>query len=127
MDEETLTILLRGEHVNMPYRIEHGLWPHPPLRFAEISAHLVKLLEKERWFPREWKPHREGEPIREGGVIERKEHRYVYRAVRSHPIEARLLAERVERVFPNAEEAARYYLKWDLHLPGDLDGWKVIE
>jgi hypothetical protein len=51
----------------------------------------------------------------------------VYRAARAHPIKPHLLAESTERVFSSAEDVARYYLKWDLHLPGDLDGWKVIE
>jgi hypothetical protein len=29
--------------------------------------------------------------------------------------------------FTSAEDAARHYLKWDLDLPGDLDGWKVTD
>ncbi len=128
MDEETLTTLLRGGHINMPERIERGLWPHPPLRFSEILSHLTRLLRQHRWFPREWQPHCEGEPVNEGGTIERQGlDRYVYRAARAHPIQPYILAESTERVFSSAEGAARYFLKWDLHLPGDLDGWKVIE
>jgi hypothetical protein len=38
-----------------------------------------------------------------------------------------MLAQTTERVFSNARDAARHFLKWDLLLPGDLDGWKVIE
>jgi hypothetical protein len=61
-------------------------------------------------------------------VIERQGNdRYVYRAARAHPGDPYVLAESIERVFSSAGHAARYYLKWDLHLPGDLDGWKVIE
>jgi hypothetical protein len=26
----------------------------------------------------------------------------------------------------SAELAANYYLQWNLHLPGDLDSWKVV-
>jgi len=128
MDEETLTILLRGEHINMPERIARGLWPHPPLSFSEILAHLARLLQQHRWFPREWQSHREGEPVNEGGTIERQGlERYVYRAIRAHPIQPYILADNTERVFSSAEDAARHYLKWDLHLPGDLDGWKVVD
>jgi len=36
------------------------------------------------------------------------------------------IAEKGEHEFITPEEAAGYYLKWALHLPGDLDGWKVI-
>ena len=128
MDEETLTMLLRGEHVSMPERIARGVWPHPPLTSSEILAHLTKLLHQRRWFPREWQPHREGEPVNEGGTIERQgPGRYVYRARRAHPLRPCVLADSTERVFSSAEGAARHFLKWDLHLPGDLDGWKVLE
>jgi hypothetical protein len=128
MDEETLAMLLRGEHINMPERVARGLWPHPPLNFSEVLAELTRLVNQHRWFPREWHPHCDGEPVHEGGAIERQANdRYVYRAARAHPIKPHVLAESTERVFSSAEDAARYYLKWDLHLPGDLDGWKVIE
>ena len=112
----------------MPERIHRGIWPHPPLSFSEVLAHLTKLLSQQRWFPREWRPHREGECVHEGGTIERQGLvRYVYRAARAHPAQPQVVAESTERVFCSAEDAARYFLKWDLHLPGDLDGWKVSE
>lgn len=38
-----------------------------------------------------------------------------------------VLGEKIERALTNAEEAASDCLKWDLHLPGDLDSWKVVE
>jgi hypothetical protein len=127
MDEETLSLLLRGEHINMPERIARGLWPHPSLKFSEVLAHLTRLLQQHRWFPSEWQPHSEGKPVREGGTIERQGlDRYVYRAARSNPIHPYILADSTERVFSSAEDAARHFLKWDLHLPGDLDGWKVV-
>jgi len=37
-----------------------------------------------------------------------------------------VLAEQTEKVFSSSQDAARYYLKWDLNLPGDLDGWTVV-
>ena len=111
----------------MPERIERGLWPHPPLKFSVVIAHLSKVLESEQWFPREWKPAVPGEAVWEGGVIERQSSsRYVYRRQRPQPINPTVLAEQTEKVFSSAEEAARHYLKWDLNLPGDLDGWKVV-
>jgi hypothetical protein len=127
MDSETLTFLLRGEHLNMPERIERGLWPHPPLSFFDIVRHLAKVLESEKWFPREWKAAVAGESVCESGVIERQSpSRYIYRAQRHHPTNPCVLAEQTEKVFTSPEDAARFYLKWDLNLPGDLDGWKVI-
>jgi hypothetical protein len=128
MDEETLTILLRGGHINMPERIARGAWPHAPLTVAEVLSHLTKLIQQHKWFPREYEPHHEGQPVHEGGMIERQDPgRYVYRAARAHLIQPYELAQSTERIFSTADDAACHYLKWDLNLPGDLDGWKVIE
>jgi hypothetical protein len=127
MSPEVLTRLLRGEHLNMEKRSELGAWPHPPIPLGEVVDHLVAVLEKERWFPREWQPHDGIHNVHEGGVIERAAaHRFVYRYQRAHPTQPAVLAEEFERMFATAREAAEFYLKWDLNLPGDLDGWKVV-
>ncbi len=127
MDATTLTFLLGHGHLNMQERAERGLWPHPPLKFDDVLRHLVQVLETEQWFPPAWRPTMPGEAIFEGGAIERQSSsRYVYHWQRSHPLNPCLLAEQSEKVFTSAEAVARHYLKWDLHLPGDLDGWKVI-
>lgn len=128
MDLETLTTLLGGEHLDMPERIKRGLWPHPPLKLSDVIEHLTTILKSEKWFPRQWKPAIPGEPVWEGGVIERQSSsRYVYRSQRHDPINPNVLAEQTEKVFSSPEGAARYYLKWDLNLPGDLDGWTVVD
>ncbi len=128
MDAETLTLLLRGEHISMPDRIDRGLWPHPPIKFSDVSDQLARVLQRERWFPREWHPHLQDQPVYEGGIIERKgQNKYVYRTARAWPSNPFVTAETTEKAFGNAQDAAAHYLKWDLHLPGDLDGWKVIE
>lgn len=128
MDPEILTVLVRGGHINMPDRIEQGFWPHPPIKLSLVEHHLAGILRTERWFPHEWHPHKEGQAVHEGGVIERKDpSKYIYRAARAWPTNPFAIAEVTEKAFSNPEEAAAYYLKWDLHLPGDLDGWKVVE
>jgi len=126
MDANTLTFLLRGGHMNMPDRIERGLWPHPPLKFEDVVRHLTRVLESEQWFPCEWKPARPGKLVRDGGIIECRPWSDVYHFQRAHPLNPTILADSRQRVFGSAEEAARCYLKWDLNLPGDLDGWKVV-
>jgi len=127
MDSETLTLLLRGAHVNIPERIERGLWPHPPLRFSDVVQYLANVLESEKWFPREWSSAVPGESVWEGGVIERQSSsKYIYRSQRHHPIHPNVLGTQTEKVFASSQDAAEYYLKWDLNLPGDLDGWKVV-
>jgi len=111
----------------MSERIERGLWPHPPIKLADVVRHLARVLEAEKWFPREWKPAVPGGAVWEGGVIERQSpSRYIYRAQRHHPINPNLLAEQTEKTFTSSEAAAHFYAKWDLNLPGDLDGWNVV-
>ena len=127
MDSATLTALLRGEHLDMPERIKRGAWPHSSLKLSDLVTHLAKVLESERWFPREWKRSNPGESIWEGGVIERQSPScYVYRVQRHQSINPLVLAQQTEKVFFSSRDAARYYLKWDLNLPGDLDGWTVV-
>jgi len=128
MDAETLTFLLRGGRISPSERVERGLWPHPPLKLAEVVSVLSRVLESETWFPRPWEPAIPGQPVWEGGVIERASPtRYIYRNQHHHPLNPTVLARQIEKVFHSSKKAAAYYLKWDLNLPGDLDGWKVIK
>ena len=127
MDKQTLLFLLSGGHLKMPERIALGAWPHPPLPFENVAEFLTaELQQNDRWFPYRWEPHESGQLVREGGTIERQSAcRYVYRASASHPGAPWVLHEFAETVFSNAWDAAIHYLKWGLHLPGDLDGWTV--
>lgn len=111
----------------MSERIEKGIWPHPPLKYSELVDLLVKTLEVENWFPYEWRPT-PGEPIREGGIIEKQSHsKYHYHTYRHSPINPYLLAGQKTIECTTAREAVQHYLYWDLHLPGDLDNWQVIK
>jgi hypothetical protein len=127
MDAESLRFLLSGGHYNVPDRIARGIWPHPPLKYDELVKFLAMILKKEQWFPQKWKPHTQGEAVYEFGAIEnRGQNCFIYRRRRGQAHNPCVVAEEVERTFDSAERAATFYLKWDLHLPGDLDSWKVI-
>ena len=120
MDSETLTLLLRGGHLNIAERKKRGAWPHAPLRLTDLREHLVRLVEHEAVFPC---PRPSGYSATEGVFIEqRAPNSFVCIARRTFPT-----VEETERVFERAEDAASFYLGSYLHLPGDLDGWKVIE
>jgi hypothetical protein len=47
--------------------------------------------------------------------------------VTAHPLSPTTFNQSVETVFSSAGDAVVHYLKWDLRLPGDVDGWKVVE
>ncbi len=127
MDSETLTLLLRQGHLDMKTRIERGIWPHPPLKYDDVLQHLIKVIEKETWFPRIWEAAVTGKAVKEGGVIERQSpNKYIYHSQRHLASNPYILAEEGHTEFDTAEAIAKHYLKWDLHLPGDLDGWEVI-
>jgi len=126
MDDETLTLLLRGGHLGLAERVARGIWPHPPLKVRDLARHVARLLRRDGFFPRRWEPHRPGERVVERGVLERRGPlRYVYRAQRHRADDPTALAEVGERRFLLARGAARHYLRWELRLPGDLDGWRV--
>ena len=111
----------------MPDRIARGLWPHPPLKLNALARHVVRLVKKEGAFPYPFAAHVSGEPVAEGGVIERRGPLwYVYRSQRPYATDPFTVAEVSRRTFFSPMAAAKWYLRWDLYLPGDLDGWKVV-
>jgi len=127
IDTSLLEQLLRGAHVSMEERISRGAWPHPPLKFDDLAQLVAALIQAESTFPRPWCAAELGKAVHEGGVVIREApDRFVYRTQRHHPLDPTALADSAETVFRSADAAAKHYLKWDLGLPGNLDGWEVI-
>jgi hypothetical protein len=120
MDNETLTLLLKGGHLNMEERIKRGVWPHPPLRYSDVREHLISIIEKEEWFPCDLSHGRGGIVIQNAGD------RYICHSLQYDAFGAPIVSDRQQKVFATAKDAADFYLKWDLHLPGDMDSWQVV-
>lgn len=128
MNTETLLTLLKGDHINMDVRIEKKIWPHPPLKMSELVKVIVDYLKFNKTFPYEWIEKKNGDLIDDVSVIERMDSsHFMYRSRSAHPINLHKLDESVEKVFDSSELAAEYYLRNDLNLPGDLDGWQVVD
>jgi len=128
MDSEVIIYLLQGKHIHMQERKEMGIWPHPPLLFKDLLNELVKYFETNKWFPHEWEERKNGQIIDTVSVIEKiHDGEYIYRSRAANPRDMTMIASRTEKTFRSATEAADYYLRNALHLPGRLDKWKVIE
>ena len=128
MDRDTLVFLLSGGHLDMPERINRGLWPHPPLKLTEVIEVLAECISDGDRFPHPSQPADAEGPVQEGGTVQRiNPCHFVYRAQRAHPLQPRDVAQTVETIFFTAGDAARHYARWDLGLPGELDGWKVLD
>jgi hypothetical protein len=123
VDPATLTDLLAGKHLNMDERVARGAWPHPPLRYRDLVSHLVDLIRREHWFPAPL-PTTAGTAPDYVIIEHRGFANYLVHSQSSNAWGG--VAGRGCRRFFRPQAAARFYLKWGLHLPGDLDGWKVV-
>lgn len=115
MSPEILTRLLRGEHFDMDQRRALDLLPTETLRYSELRDHLSRLLQAHDWFPRSPVP---SEAIY---VHRRAAEEYECLVWPGHG------QKTTERSFAKAQDAADFYLTWELHLPGSLDTWPVID
>jgi hypothetical protein len=148
---DILTALLRGEHMDAERREALGLRTDETLRYADVVAHLAGVVSRSEWFPRPWEEHVAGQFVdenivvqnlragdrdggngggrREGGTGRRRwpgSPRFICHARRHAPTDPTALVEETHRPFWRARSAARFYLRFQLGLPGDLDGWKVV-
>jgi hypothetical protein len=128
MDSGTIIFLLKGGHLNMVERKEKGTWPHPPLVLEELIDELTKYLQTTKWFPHKWVERKNGELIDDVAVIEKvTDTKVIYRARAASPSNLTIITAQTEKTFGSVRDAAEYYIKNVLNLPGDLDSWQVIE
>ncbi|HOX03246.1 MAG TPA: hypothetical protein P5555_13335 [Candidatus Paceibacterota bacterium] len=126
MPPEILTRLLSGEHFNAEERKAIGLWPPETLLYRDVVEHLAMVLKSREWFPQSPEASPRGSAVREGIYVHREmPDRFVCIAQRSRADDPTVMAESTETVFRSPRDAAEYYLKWELNLPGRLDGWPV--
>jgi hypothetical protein len=128
MQPDVLTFLLKGGHLNVEERKKLGLWPTETLKYNDILEHLTSVLEKVDLFPDFSQENKNNNfNVREGIIIQRKSSdKFVCYSQRSSVSDSNIIAEKTETEFSTAKEAASFYLKWELHLPGRLDSWPVI-
>lgn len=128
MDKDTLLFLLKGGHIDMPTRISERIWLHPPISLSECINLVLDFLKLNKYFPIPWVERKDGELIGDSMIIEKvNENKFICKYRYSNPVNLLRISEAGEKVFNSGYEAVKYYLQHELHLPGDLDGWKVID
>ena len=124
-NKELLVRLLKKEHINVPERKELGFFENKKIKYKDMKKQLICLLEESEWFPKELDID-QNQVIEEGVFIQRRNNNcFICVVQRTDPGNPDQLAERTEKQFKTSKEAAEFYLKWELNLPGDLDGWEI--
>jgi hypothetical protein len=128
MNKDTIIRLLCGEHISITERINLGIMNNEPLKFKELVVILSEIIKGQRYFPRPYKQNEDSKAIYEGAVIERiSEKEFIYYIQRAQAFSPFLIAEKRRIIFNDAQIVASCYLENELHLPGDLDGFKVVK
>lgn len=128
MDSETIIFLLKGGHLNMDERVAKNIWPHPPLKLNDLINEVIRYLKTEKFFPHPWVQRKDGEFIDDVCVIEKiNPFIFIFRSRAASPSDLTRITAQGKKVFFSARSVVKYYLRWALNLPGDLDGWKVIK
>lgn len=128
MDKDTLLFLLKGGHIDMPTRVARKLWPHPPLLLSECIDVILDFLKSNKFFPVPWTEKKNGELIGDLMVIEKIDaNNFLCKYRYSDPVNLLKISETGEKAFKSGHDAVRYYLRHELYLPGDLDGWQVVD
>lgn len=126
MPSHIITRLLEGEHFDMDQRKALGLLPPETLSYAEVRDHLALLLADREWFPSKPSDSHNTEAVHEGIIVHHvSPNRFICHARRASAVNPFVLAEQSAYKCRSAREAAEYYLRWELNLPGRLDGWIV--
>jgi hypothetical protein len=127
VDADSLTEILSGRHFSMPERISRGLWPHEPMRLGDLVRHLSGVIRSRPWFPALFCPAAPGEVVADVTTIERRgPHEYIVHVQRSGA-SGFTIAATGSSTFTSAEAAAAEFLRQEFRLPGDLDGWTIVE
>ena len=117
--------LLLGEHIDTQERDLLGISPTTRIKIDELACFLAGTIQTTKRFPPESKKESLS-PVYEGIVITKMpDGRYSCVAKRTYADNPNLVAERVETIFNDSLSAAKHSLKWDLALPGTLDGITV--
>lgn len=120
--KSALLKLLAGGHVDQRTRKELGIGTNVVLRYNDLVKLLTAEVKAKGKFPFEF----DGSIPQDGMCIVRKGWHYVIISCRTRADCPMVEAERSESWYFFCASAVRDYMRWNLNLPGSLDGIKVI-
>jgi len=115
--------LLSGEHLYPDERRRLGISKDTVLYYEELIETMADELRVTGCFPSG--VEKVTLETREGIYIIKTERGYECRVKRYSPSNSSVVVEGKEITFAEPKDAARFYLKWELNLPGRLDGIEV--
>jgi hypothetical protein len=126
LHDDMIRRLLNGEHLSSENRRKLGIDSSTVLKYEDLILALASILKTTDSFPERDGGENISCYIYEGITIRRlSPDLFVCLCQRASPSDPSVLAERCEKRFSTAEAAADFFLKWDLCLPGRLDGIEV--
>ena len=114
--------LLLGEHILPHERDLLGITSKTNIKIEDLVLVLAGELTRTDRFPPASKEESLS-PFYDGVVINKEpKGKYVCTVKRPLADNPTIISEKTEFYFDNAKDAAEYFIKWDLFLPGKLDG-----
>jgi hypothetical protein len=123
LSNDILLRILAGGHICPDERQRMGITIHTVIQYNELVRILVNELNKTGVFPSN--VDFAVLDVREGMYIVKTDKGYECRMHRYSPSNPKLVVEAKTIVFADIREVVNFYLKWELCLPGRLDGIEV--
>ncbi len=117
--------LLKGKHFSVEERVQKGAPVTAVIKYSDLLEILKGMINEVNWFP--FRPEDPGNINYEGVIIEKVGNKYISHSQRTDPTNPDVFSGESEKEFNSIDEVAEYYMKWNLHLPGDLDGYTVVK
>ena len=120
--KSALLILLAGGHIDVPTRDSLCINRDTVLKLHDLVKLVVGEVKANGKFPLE---HDANIP-QDGMCVVRKGWRYSCISLRTRADNPTVVAEQCEKSYFLCSSAVKDYLRWNLNLPGRLDGIKVV-
>ena len=119
--EKLVEKLVTEMHLSVP---ERTALSSKGVRYSEVAAVIVRVLNETGFFPPNARPCQEGKVVHEGAILQKLPNgRFRLILQRSHPTAPTVLAAKKERYFAFARNAIRSFVRSEW--PNGIDGIRI--